>query len=164
MQKHRTKIRLVVVLGTVAALGLFASLAAAGAVAALGDGPLFDPNLAPPSTATGTLPGDTPAPFSVPFWPHKPGVLFGTSETYTDVREDGSYYDPEIGRRVYGRIFDNHFRDASKVSVSPSSRNGFDWGDFGIGAATMLGLMLLVTGLGVGARAARHRGGQLKIS
>ena len=37
---------------------------------------------------------------SVPFWPHETGALVGTSETYIDVRSDGSYYDPSVGRRV----------------------------------------------------------------
>jgi hypothetical protein len=37
---------------------------------------------------------------SVPFWPHETGALIGTSETFIDVRADGSYYDPSSGRRV----------------------------------------------------------------
>ena len=45
---------------------------------------------------TPLLPGDT----SVPFWPHETGVLVGTSETFADMHEDGSYYDPSLGRRV----------------------------------------------------------------
>ena len=28
----------------------------------------------------------------------------GTSETYVDMREDGSYYDPSLGRRVSPRL------------------------------------------------------------
>jgi hypothetical protein len=43
------------------------------------------------------LPGDR----SVPFWPHETGALMGTSETFVDVRADGSYYDPSIGQRVF---------------------------------------------------------------
>jgi hypothetical protein len=35
------------------------------------------------------------------------------------------------------------------------SGNGFDWGDFGIGAAAMLGLVLLSGGLLAGAYVAR---------
>lgn len=50
------------------------------------------------SSAGGTLPGDT----GTAFWPHETGVLVGTSETYVDVREDGSYFDPSIQRRVSG--------------------------------------------------------------
>jgi hypothetical protein len=41
-------------------------------------------------------PGDS----AVAFWLYETGALVGTSETYVDVREDGSYYDPEVGRRV----------------------------------------------------------------
>ena len=37
---------------------------------------------------------------SVPFWPHETGALVGTSETFIDVRADGSYFDPSVGRRV----------------------------------------------------------------
>ena len=48
------------------------------------------------SSETDMLPGET----SSAFWPHETGVAVGTSETYVDVREDGSYYDPSIGRRV----------------------------------------------------------------
>jgi hypothetical protein len=44
----------------------------------------------------GTLPEDT----AVPFWPHETGALVGTSETFVDVRADGSYVDPSVGRRV----------------------------------------------------------------
>ena len=42
------------------------------------------------------LPGDA----RVPFWPYETGALMGTSETYVDVHDDGSYFDPSIGRRV----------------------------------------------------------------
>lgn len=37
---------------------------------------------------------------SVAFWPHETGALVGTSETFIDVRADGSYYDPSVGRRI----------------------------------------------------------------
>ena len=73
MQRHTTKSRLAVI-GAITALGLVAS--------------------AP--TAPATLSGDS----AVAFWPYETGALVGTSETYVDVREDGSYYDPEVGRRV----------------------------------------------------------------
>jgi hypothetical protein len=33
-------------------------------------------------------------------WPYGTGALAGTSETYVDMWEDGSYYDPSLGRRV----------------------------------------------------------------
>jgi hypothetical protein len=46
--------------------------------------------------------------------------------------------------------------------VSASSTTSFAWGEFGIGAAAMLGAVLLLVGLG--AAAMRHRGGQLTTS
>jgi hypothetical protein len=57
------------------------------------------------SAADGVAPAgnDLPGDSSVPFWPHETGVLVGTSETYVDVRADGSYFDPSIGRRVLAR-------------------------------------------------------------
>jgi hypothetical protein len=45
---------------------------------------------------------------------------------------------------------------AATVS-SASSSTGFDWGDFGIGAAAMFGLVLLATGLLAGTRFRRPR-------
>jgi len=50
-----------------------------------------------------TVPGDTPG---QPFWPHETGVLVGTSETFVDLRTDGSYYDPSVGLRVSARLAD----------------------------------------------------------
>ena len=35
--------------------------------------------------------------------PYETVALPGTSETYVDMREDGSYYDPSLGRRVSPR-------------------------------------------------------------
>src|SRR5919202_4951742 len=65
-----------------------------------------------------------------------PGALAGPSETSTDVREDGSYFDPLLGRRV---------RVTPRVTiVEPSA---FDWGDAGVGAAGAVGLMLLACGV-----------------
>lgn len=49
-----------------------------------------------PGAASEEMPGDR----SVPFWPHETGALMGTSETFVDVRADGSYYDPSVGRRI----------------------------------------------------------------
>lgn len=46
---------------------------------------------------TDAVPGDMGG---QPFWPHETGVLVGTSETFADVRADGSYFDPSQGRRV----------------------------------------------------------------
>lgn len=45
-----------------------------------------------------------------------------------------------------------------------ASDDGFAWSEFGIGAGSMLGAMLLVLGLGLGALAVRHRGGELSTS
>jgi hypothetical protein len=45
-----------------------------------------------------------------------------------------------------------------------STSEEFHWGDFGIGAAAMFGLAMLLAGLGLGALAVRHRGGQLRTS
>jgi hypothetical protein len=64
-----------------------------------------------------------------------PGALAGTSEI-SGVREDGSYFDPLIGRRV---------RVTPRVTiVEPSA---FDWGDAGVGAAGAVGLILLACGV-----------------
>ena len=68
--------------------------------------------------------------------PPVPAVLAGPSETSTDVREDGSYFDPSLGRRV---------RVTPRVTiVEPSA---FDWGDAGVGAAGAVGLILLACGV-----------------
>jgi hypothetical protein len=56
------------------------------------------------SAAEGVTPAsDLPGDSSVGFWPHETGALLGTSETYVDMRADGSYYDPSVGRRVIAR-------------------------------------------------------------
>ena len=69
-------------------------------------------------------------------WARASGALAGTSETSTDVREDGSYFDPSLGRRV---------RVTPRVTiVEPSA---FDWGDAGVGAAGAVGLLLLARGV-----------------
>jgi hypothetical protein len=43
-------------------------------------------------------------------------------------------------------------------SSAVGNQGGLDWGDFGIGAAAMLGLVLLVTGLAAGAHYSRKSG------
>jgi hypothetical protein len=40
--------------------------------------------------------------------------------------------------------------------LAPAGPGGFDWGDFGIGAAAMLGLLLLAIGLAAGAHYSRR--------
>jgi hypothetical protein len=62
------------------------------------------------------------------------------------------------------RIVDDSFRDAPTVVTAPKSGNGLDWGAFGIGAGAMLGLTMLVTGLGLGTLAMRHRASKLGTS
>ncbi len=53
-----------------------------------------------------------------------------------DLREDGSYFDPSLGRRV---------RITPRVTIVEPS--GFDWGDAGVGAVGAFGLMLLAGGV-----------------
>jgi hypothetical protein len=66
----------------------------------------------------------------------KPTPLAGTFETFTQVREDGSYFDTSLGRRI---------RVTPRVTiVEPSA---FDWGDAGVGAAGAFGLVLLAGGV-----------------
>lgn len=87
--------RLVFLVGLIATLVLLASVvgggAATGAVSVSPE--LRQGRAAEPAVS---LPGDS----AVPFWPHETGALVGTSETYADLRDDGSYYDPSLGRRV----------------------------------------------------------------
>ena len=47
-------------------------------------------------------------------------------------------------------------KTSSAVSVPPSSTRAFAWSAFGIGAASMLGFVLLTAGVLLGSRAARH--------
>jgi hypothetical protein len=56
---------------------------------------------ASPLKAAETRAGDTP----VPFAQYQTDGLAGTSETFIDMREDGSYYDPSLGRRVSPKPF-----------------------------------------------------------
>jgi hypothetical protein len=65
---------------------------------------------------------------------------------------------------VADRIVDDYFRDATGPPTVQVPANGFNWGDFGIGAAAMLGLVLLAVLLVLGALNVRHRGGQLEPS
>jgi len=84
----------------------------------------------------------------------RPVVLVGTSETFTNVRADGSYYDPSLGRQVAG---------AGDTAVRPDDRAGirgidpgstvivsepteFDWSDAGIGALGMFAALGILVG------------------
>lgn len=104
-------------------------------------------------TAAGTVTGDTPA----AFWPHETGALAGTSETFVDMRADGSYYDPSLGRRVASPVESTGTGPA--VVVSPSR---FDWGDaligvtFGLAFALLGGVAVLI--------AFRHRRSVLRAA
>jgi hypothetical protein len=60
----------------------------------------------------------------------------GAPETVMDVREEGSYFDPSLGRPI---------PIAPRVTIVEPSP--FDWGDAGIGAAGAFGLMLLAGGV-----------------
>lgn len=62
----------------------------------------------------------------------------------------------EALNRRYG--LDRTSQPAKVVEQPTGSGNGFDWGDFGIGAAAMLGLVLLSGGLLAGANFGRKIG------
>ena len=85
MKLETTKSRLAAI-AAIAALGLVATIG----VAVTDDASALSPT--PPAA----------------FWPHETGTLAGTSETYIDMREDGSYVDPSLGRRVSPRPFWPH--------------------------------------------------------
>jgi len=87
-----------------------------------------------------------------------------TSAPPTDRIVDDSFRDqPAVVSAVGDRIVDDSFRDAAQSTTPQSSVSGLHWEDFGIGAGAMLGLMMLVAGLGLGAHA-RHRSGTLGTS
>jgi hypothetical protein len=88
-----------------------------------------------------------------------------TQAVGTDRIVDDSFRDSApIATPAGERIVDDSFRDSPSVVASPTSGNGLDWGDVGIGAGAMFGLALLVSGLGLGALAMRHRVGNIKAS
>jgi len=88
-----------------------------------------------------------------------------TQAVGTDRIVDDSFRDSApIATPAGERSVDDSFRDSPSVVASPTSGNGLDWGDFGIGAGAMFGLALLVSGLGLGALAMRHRVGNIKAS
>ena len=75
-------------LAAVVALGLVA-----GVLAVAGDSSALSP----------TQPAKSDVPAGA--WPYETGALAGTSETFVDMQEDGSYYDPSLGRRVSPKPF-----------------------------------------------------------
>jgi hypothetical protein len=142
MQRHTTTSRLAAV-GAAIAVTLVVGLAPAAGAAGSGAAP-------------GTLPGET----DTPFWPHETGVLVGTSETFVDMRADGSYYDPSLGRRVRtlspdDRPFARSVGDLQPrtVAVGSVGSRAFEWEDGFIGGAFGLALALL----GMGAILIAHR-------
>ena len=62
---------------------------------------------------------------------------------------------PDAMDRYLGRT-----ATASVVAVDDS----FSWSEFGIGAGAMLGAVLLLAGISLGALLVRHRGGELRTS
>lgn len=85
MEKRSTK-RIALLVATLSAMGILASPGVVAHAFANDE-----------ASEVRILPGDS----SVPFWPHETGALMGTSETFVDMRADGSYYDPSVGRRVF---------------------------------------------------------------
>ena len=88
----------------------------------------------------------------------------GTARIVDDWYRDPKPVASPAATPVGDRIANDSFRDPPTVVASPRSEDGLDWGDFGIGAGAMLGLTLLVTGLGIGTVAMRHRAGKLRTS
>jgi hypothetical protein len=73
-----------------------AVVVAIATLAIIGTGGRAVTSSASPLNGSETPASDTP----VPFAPYEVRGLAGTSETFVDMREDGSYYDPSLGRRV----------------------------------------------------------------
>jgi hypothetical protein len=95
---------------------------------------------------------------------HPYGQAAFAREIGTERIVDDSFRDPTpIVTPAGDRIVDDYFRDAPAAAPT-SGGNGLDWSDFGIGAGAMLGLALLVSGLGLGTGAMRHRADTLKTS
>jgi hypothetical protein len=53
---------------------------------------------------------------------------------------------------------------AAPAIAGAPAQSSFAWSEFGIGAGAMLGLVLLLAGIGLGALTVRHRGGSLTTS
>jgi hypothetical protein len=91
--------------------------------------------------------GDTPVD---DYWRDQPASVSLTSDTIVD----DYFRDAPASLTVPAdTVVDDYFRDAPTVVTSGSA---FDWADFGIGAATAAGAMLLLAGLTLALLAARH--------
>lgn len=70
-------------------------------------------------------------------------------------RPASSYYTPEQLEAI-SQSWAARGRHASSLRATQATGGGLDWGDFGIGASAMLGLVLLLGGLAAGARYSRR--------
>lgn len=91
-------------------------------------------------------------------------VAAPTGPIVDDYFRDPQLAAPRASAPVADRIVDDYFRNPVRVVVPQPTSGGFDWGDFGIGAGAMLGLVLLLAGLTTAALGMRHRSGQLGTS
>ena len=58
------------------------------------------------------------------FWPYETGVSMGTSETFVDLRDDGSYFDPSIQRRVGAAAESSARRPCGERQLQGTSARG----------------------------------------
>jgi hypothetical protein len=145
MQENSTIARQIIVIAAVVAFGLVVGLMAASGAAGAG------------GRQTDT---------SSPRWLHETGALAGTSETFVDMRADGSYYDPSLGRRVYPGSSETVARTSFSPDDRPFARSvgviqprtvevpsrGFDWEDGVLGGAFGLASALLGAGAAIAYR------------
>ena len=84
-------------------------------------------------------------------WAARGGVL-------TNVPSSSFYTPQQIARMSQGLAAQGGLLPRSATVAVTPSRSGFDWGDFGIGAGAMLGLVLLAGGLLAGAHYGKRSG------
>lgn len=99
------------------------------------------------------------------------GVTAGPAVTYgpRDRLVDDWFRDPQAvtplaTAPVSDRLVDDWFRDTNTATASQPTSNSFDWSVFLIGAGSMLGFVLIASGLALGAVSLRHRSGTLSTS
>jgi hypothetical protein len=92
---------------------------------------------------------DAPQQITVDDWYRDPVA----TQAPTVVVDD--YFRDPVTRQAPQVLPDDYFRDPQPTVVRVPV-NGFDWGDFGIGAAASMGALLLLLGLAAGALAARR--------